>query len=330
MSFENLDRLKICAQRYSPKIEKKLESACKGHCPMNQQKIRAAFALASLWPKGHKLRVAFMGDGSAAPRTTLAQLRKNSNFNPDPLQLIADQFTPVELVKKVISERIIPLVDLDIKFVDDPRDANIRIDFNPDHGAFSYLGSDCEDIKYPDPTMNLGWIDTAVILHEICHGFLSQIHEHSNPRGEKIQWNVPEVYAWAASTQGWDKATTDTNILKAYDITSVNGSSFDPLSIMLYFYPPELTTNGKGTLMNTRLSGLDVIWAYENYPRSDITPEEYYLKIYGENIEKAVKQSAAEAKRQGTRPFPMTLIIAIVIGLLLFGGLFVFLSKRKR
>jgi hypothetical protein len=328
MSSTNLAQTRICAQSFTPKTEKKLQNLCKNHCNMNQQKLRAAFMLSKLWPKGSKIRIGFIGDGSGTPRTSMEQLKTNSNFNPDPLQKIADTLTPIELFKKVVNERFVPLVNLDIKFVDNLIDANIRVSFDPNAGSWSYVGTENLDIKHPEATMNFGWIDVGCYIHEMSH-CLSQLHEQSNPRGNPIQWNKELVFKWAAETQGWDKQTTQTNILDMYDVTSINGSSFDPLSVMLYFFPDWITLNKQGTRANLRLSGPDVFWLYHNYPRSDITPAEYYQKIYGENIEDAVKQSEQEAKRQGSRPFATNLIIAILVGLLVLGGIFVMRSRRK-
>lgn len=329
MSNNTLAQLRMCAQKYTPTTEAKIQDLCKGKCPLNQQKIRAAFMLNKIWPKNTKVRIAFMDDGLNTPRTTLGQLRRESNYNPDPLQLIADDMTPIELVKRVINERFVPLIDLDISFVDNPKDANIRISFDPNKGAYSYLGSECLQVKYPEATMNLGWIDVGTIIHEVNHGICAMVHEHQNPRGEQIQWNKPKVYAWAETTQGWDKKTTDTNILDAYSLDLVNGSSFDPLSVMLYYYPSDVTTNGKGTRMNLRLSGPDVFWLHYNYPRSDITPSEYYMKVYGETIDDAISKSEYEAARQGPRPFSSNVIIAILIAIIILGIIFVFLGRKK-
>ncbi len=130
-------------------------------------------------------------------------------------------------------------------------------------------------------------------------------HEHQNPRGKPIQWNDQVVYKWAAETQGWDKETTKHNILEHYDITQINGSNFDPLSIMLYFFPPELTMNGQGTKQNLRLSGEDVLWINKNYSTgAPQTAEQFYQKIYNISLQKALDLSGAidEKIKSGTDP----------------------------
>jgi hypothetical protein len=101
-------------------------------------------------------------------------------------------------------------------------------------------------------------------MHEFSHA-LGMLHEHQNPRGG-IQWNKPLVYEWAQQTQGWDHETTDTNILDSYSENQITGSIFDPMSVMLYFFPPELTLNNQGTSQNFRYSDTDKAWLNAQYP----------------------------------------------------------------
>jgi hypothetical protein len=116
------------------------------------------------------------------------------------------------------------------------------------------------------------------------------IHEHQNPKGSNINWNDDAVYKWASDTQGWDQQTTFHNIIEKYDKTLLNGSEFDPDSVMLYFFPGKLTNNdqgvccGKGTHQNLRLSKNDVIYLNKMYKNSPETPDEFYQRVYGESI----------------------------------------------
>ncbi len=50
----------------------------------------------------------------------------------------------------------------------------------------------------------------------------------------------------ARSPNFWDEATTRHNVLFRYAADQINGTAFDPESIMLYFFPAEWTTNGVG------------------------------------------------------------------------------------
>ena len=53
---------------------------------------------------------------------------------------------------------------------------------------------------------------------------------------------------------------------------------------MLYFFPPELTNNHKGTNNNKRLSREDVEYISKVYPGGKMTPDEFYKEAYGESI----------------------------------------------
>jgi hypothetical protein len=55
----------------------------------------------------------------------------------------------------------------------------------------------------------------------------------------------------------WDEATTRHNILRKYKVDQINGTDFDPDSIMLYFFPASWTLNGIGTKANEVLSAMD-------------------------------------------------------------------------
>lgn len=326
-SMNTLSQLRICTQKLTPQTEKHLNAICMGHCPANQQKLRAAYLIGKRWPKGSTIRIAFLSNGDGVRRTP-SDVLKSPSSTIDPLQKIADTLSPIELIKKVIMERIMPLVNLNITFIDNPSQANVRVGFDSGSGAWSYVGTECQTVSPAEATINFGWIDVPTIMHE-CYHMMGFIHEHQNPKGEPIQWDKDRVYAWAKQTQGWGKEITDTNILNKYNTAEINGSNFDPKSIMLYFFPAFLTTNGKGTQQNLRLSGDDVIWLYNDYPRDDITPAEFYMNVYGQDIEQAVKDSEREAKRQngGITPFRIGLgIVGIGIILVLLS---MFRSRKK-
>ena len=78
--------------------------------------------------------------------------------------------------------------------------------------------------------------------------------------------------------------------MKKYDRESITGSEFDPLSIMLYFFPANLTKNNKGTYQNLRLSGKHVLYITKMYGKEEDAPK-LYQDMYGESIEKNIKKS---------------------------------------
>lgn len=139
---------------------------------------------------------------------------------------------------------------------DGPANADIRVSFDPGDGAWSYVGTDCKGIPLGEATMNLGFLDGGTAAHEFGHA-IGLAHEHQNPAGG-IEWNEEVVIReMAKSPNFWDEATTRHNILRKYSADQVNGTKFDPDSIMLYFFPASWTLNGIATKANEVLSAMD-------------------------------------------------------------------------
>lgn len=288
-------KYRICIAKKSHYYNKKLSKL--------HRKLKAAFSKKFLWPAGSTIKIFFMKDPPAnLERQNAAQIKQGApELQLDPLQEEVDGIHDIiEAIKLIIKKRLAPIVNLKFEFTDSKDEADIRVDFNPDDGAWSYVGTDCKNPDYSkdECTLNLGWFDVSTTIHEFCHS-LGMIHEHQNPKGNKIKWNRPAVFEWAESTQGWDKETTETNILDMPK-EEINGSDFDPLSVMLYFYPGNLTTDGKGTHQNLRMSAFDVIWLNKMYPGSSQTPEKFYKEAYDEDIQKEISLSEKENAKMAT------------------------------
>lgn len=151
--------------------------------------------------------------------------------------------------------------------------AEIRISFDPQDGAWSYVGTDCRGIPLNQATMNLGFQDGGTSAHEFGHA-IGLAHEHQNPAGG-IQWNEQVVIReLAKSPNFWDEATARHNVLFKYKADQVNGTAFDPNSIMLYFFPASWTLNGIATKANDVLSTMDKQFASgaKMYPKTGGTP----------------------------------------------------------
>jgi len=282
-------KYRICVAKKSHFYRKKLGKLHK--------KLKAAFSKKFLWPEGSVIKIYFMKEPPGhLERQNAEQIKQGApDLQIDPLQEEVDKMDNIiDAIKLILKKRIEPIVNLKFEYVESRSLADIRVDFNPDDGAWSYVGTDCKNSEYSkdECTLNLGWFDVSTTIHEFCHA-LGMIHEHQNPKGNTIKWNRLAVFEWAESTQGWDKETTETNILDMPK-EEINGSDFDPMSIMLYFYPGNLTTNGKGTHQNLRMSALDVIWLNKMYPGSKVTPEKFYKEAYGEDINKEIALSSKQ------------------------------------
>jgi hypothetical protein len=226
-------RIKVCFDRVLPR------DLYRPPVTRGGNRTRAALPFRKRWPVGSTLRVRFL-EGSAEQHDTVKRF--------------APQWTEY--------------ANLRLEFDDSP-DAEIRVAFQDD-GAWSYMGTDCADIPRDQPTMNYGWLDEAVVLHEFGHA-VGLIHEHQNPVGG-IQWNKPVVYRDLAGPPNfWDQATVDNNLFKKYELDQLNATQFDPQSIMLYSFPATWTLNSFSAGENNVLSDIDkeFIAGSGGYPRPD-------------------------------------------------------------
>lgn len=299
-NFENtklIPQARICATSFSRSSSHQLKDIIDNHqSQFHLDRLSAAFITSKLWKPNSEIKIGFLSSGEDVSKTPPRTFSKDI----DPLTQFVYDNKPIESIKKIVLERYQPLVNLKFTFVDDPSDADVRIDFKENDGAWSLLGTDCLNEK--GTTMNLGWVDCPTILHEFGHT-LGLFHEHQNPRGSSINWDKETVYKWAKDTQGWDKETTDTNIFNHYDLNLTNGSVYDPLSIMLYFFPDYLTKNNKGTRINSRLSATDVLWINKVYGKgAEMTAEEFYPKVYGMSLKDGLEMSKKAGATFGNEP----------------------------
>lgn len=199
--------------------------------------LKMAIVTGKKWENGRKLKVAFL-DGSATQR------KKTQKHAESWMQFANIAFA-----------------------FGTSASADIRVSFVADDGSWSAVGTDCmstPDFPLNEPTMNFGWLrdDTEdeewrrVVIHEFGHA-LGAIHEHQNPKGG-IKWNVPAVLQYfSGPPNNWSEEEIRGNILEKYSIDQLNATKYDPASIMLYAFPPQLIIGGHGTANNTKLSSGD-------------------------------------------------------------------------
>ena len=148
-------------------------------------------------------------------------------------------------------------------------DAEIRIAFDPNDGAWSYIGTDNRGIALNQPTMNLGFLDGGTAAHEFGHA-IGLAHEHQNPAGG-MEWNEATVIkSLSGPPNNWVEAMIRHNVLQKYRVDQIQGTAFDPDSIMLYFFPGDWVKSGIGTHANNVLSAVDkaYIASAQAYPKT--------------------------------------------------------------
>jgi hypothetical protein len=170
---------------------------------------------------------------------------------------------------------------LEFREVDERSEAEIRIGFQPGDGSWSYVGRDVLAQGTDARTMNFGWDLTtthggSTALHEIGHT-LGMPHEHQNPFAG-IVWDEEAVYRYLGGPpNNWDRGTTFHNVLRKLDAAEVEGSDWDPDSVMHYAFPTGLITAPdryrEGIQPPGTLSALDREFVARWYPADTPEPE---------------------------------------------------------
>jgi hypothetical protein len=167
-------------------------------------------------------------------------------------------------------------IGLDFQEVQQLSEAEVRIGFSlADGSSASAVGRDVLNVPLNEPTTVYGWdLKTAygagTALHELGHVFGME-HEHQNPFAG-IKWHEQAVYdALAQPPNGWDPDTTYHNILRKLSTQQVQGSTWDPDSIMEYEFEPGLIDVPEkydvgGLTPPGTLSAGDKQWALKWYP----------------------------------------------------------------
>ena len=126
-------RPKICIDRILPRDLMRLQPTTRGG-----GRTRAIVPIGKTWINGSTLQVRFIG-GTTAQKATV---REQAGWWTEH-------------------------ANLKFNFNDAPG-AEIRISFDPNDGAWSYLGNDCRGIPLNEATMNLGFMDGGTTAHEFA------------------------------------------------------------------------------------------------------------------------------------------------------------------
>ncbi len=165
-------------------------------------------------------------------------------------------------------------IGLSFKEVSKTQEAILRIGFNLNDGSWSYVGRENLSVPKNQRTMNFGWDLTknsygmTTAIHEIGHSIGFQ-HEHQSPFAG-ITWNKNAVYKeFSGPPNNWSKKDIDANIINKLPPNQMQGSAWDPKSIMEYEFgaglvlKPEAYRNGifpPGILSANDIKGVKTIY----------------------------------------------------------------------
>lgn len=167
-------------------------------------------------------------------------------------------------------------IGLEFREVNQLNEAEVRIGYSTADGrSESSVGRDVLRVPLNEPTTIYGWdlttpYGSGTALHELGH-VLGMEHEHQNPFAG-IKWHEQAVYdSLAQPPNGWDHDTTFRNILQKLNPQQVQGSQWDPDSIMEYEFEPGLIDEPEqydvhGLTPPGTLSKADKEWAVKWYP----------------------------------------------------------------
>lgn len=252
------DQLRYCAVKASTQLEIP--------AGVGAERASALIVLRSKWSNGTLLRYYFYTDPQRHGETVTLQdgTREWRTY------VGADHQR--RIVRDAFAEWKALGIGLDFQETTDRSEAEIRVGFMRGDGSWSYVGTDVLDQGQDDRTMNFGWDlrrDPDTALHEIGHT-LGLPHEHQNPNSG-IVWNEEAVYLdLAAPPNEWKREKTYHNIIRKLESDSVQGSSWDPDSIMHYPFKAGLIAQpaayAAGLNPAGGLSARDVTWIKTFYP----------------------------------------------------------------
>jgi hypothetical protein len=251
--------------------------------------LQAVALHSKMWPQFAEVRISFIGGTESERR----------------------------LVRNVVNQNYVPLMNLRIRFVHSGGD--VRVAFAKDQGSWSALGTDALLVNPRMPTMNLGWLDAppddppaaawdvgtgqppccyGVIKHEFGHSLGAFLHEHQNPIAP-FEWDKKNVYRdLKGPPNNWDEEQVELNMFKRYAEEEIRGTEYDRESIMHYFFPAKWTKSRIRMRANQNLSAQDKFFLQLTYPQmtnlpielrdTSAPPQQLYAKVqHNDDVKKS-------------------------------------------
>jgi hypothetical protein len=274
------------------------------HVLADPRRAAAILSSKSKWVNGTVLHYCFFGGGShySVPKVQADAVR--------------DAFAKWKAVG----------IGLEFQEVNQLSEAEVRVGYSTaDGSSASAVGREVLDVPLNEPTTVYGWNLTTpygrgTALHELGH-VLGMEHEHQNPYAG-IRWHEQAVYdALAKPPNSWDHETTYHNILQKLTKQQVQGSTWDPDSIMEYEFEPGLIDEPQkydinGLTPPGTLSSPDKQWALSWYPpvQAALTTLQPFQAVAadlaaGQQINFAIKPTESRKYRIETKGASDTLLV---------------------
>jgi hypothetical protein len=225
---------------------------------------------------------------NALPGRDFALALPNTVIPPEHLALLTGKRWPASGVRLTVGFLDSPPDDLkarllshmnawsqfaNVRLVETSSNPQVRVARTAGKGYWSYLGTDILSIPADQQTMNLDsfTMSTAdsefhrVVRHETGHT-LGFPHEHT--RSDIVnRIDREKAIAYFMRTQGWSRDQVIAQVLTPLDNSALIATAHaDPTSIMCYWLPASIMTDGVAVTGGTDIDSLDAQFAAQLYP----------------------------------------------------------------